>query len=53
LLTLFAPSGAALAAFRSNGQASVTLPGAGLYVVRVNATNLITLGSYEVRLTCS
>jgi Big-like domain-containing protein/pre-peptidase len=51
-LTLFAPTGALLGAFRSNGQANFTLPATGTYVVRVNATNLATTGSYNVGLQC-
>jgi Bacterial Ig domain/Beta-propeller repeat len=51
-LTLFTPTGAVLGAFRSNGQANFTLPMTGTYVVRVNATNLATTGSYNVGLLC-
>jgi hypothetical protein len=52
LLTVFAPSGAIVATTRSNGQLAVTLPVAGLYVIRVSAVNLATVGSYEVRRNC-
>ena len=52
-LTLFAPSGTAVNGLRSNSRANVTLPETGIYVMRVNATNLATLGSYRLTLGCS
>ena len=52
-LTLFTPSGAVVGTIRSNRQGAFVLPVAGAYVIRVNAANLATLGTYEVRLGCS
>src|SRR5206468_2391615 len=52
MLTLFAPSGAAVGVLRSNSQGNFTLPEAGTYVIRVNATNLATTGSYNLNLEC-
>jgi hypothetical protein len=52
-LTLFALSSAVVGSFRSNGQTDFTLADTGLYVIRVTATNLATIGSYEVRRNCS
>jgi hypothetical protein len=52
-LTLFAPSGAAVASLRSNSQGNFTLPAPGTYVISVNATNLATTGSYTLTFACS
>jgi len=52
-LTLFHPSGAAVATLRSNSQASFTLPQTGTYVVRVSATNLSKTGTYRLTLGCT
>ncbi len=51
-LTLFAPSGAQVITFDSNGQQEVTLPESGTYVVRVQANNLVSTGSYDLELEC-
>jgi hypothetical protein len=52
VLTLLAPSGTSLGSLRSNSQGNFTLPVAGLYVVRVSASNLATTGSYSLRSAC-
>ena len=50
---LFAPSGEAVGnAFDSNVQVTRTLPETGTYVVRVNANNLVSTGSYNLGLEC-
>jgi hypothetical protein len=51
-LTVFAPSGAVVGSLRTNSQARFVLPETGAYVVRVHATNLATLGSYNLNLEC-
>jgi hypothetical protein len=52
-LTLFGPSGTEVRApLRSTSQRNYTLPAIATYVIRVNATNLTTTGSYSVRLIC-
>jgi hypothetical protein len=51
-LSVFAPSGLLAGSLRSNDQANFTLPEAGAYIIRVNATNLATTGTYEVRFAC-
>ena len=51
-LTLFSPAGTALAVLRSNSQSNVLLPDSGTYVLRVNARNLGTTGSYNVNVEC-
>jgi hypothetical protein len=50
--TLFAPSGAPSGSVRTNSQANFVVPAAGTYVVRVHATNLATLGSYNLNFEC-
>ena len=45
--TLYAPSGASVVTFIGNGQQNITLPEDGLYVVRINANNFVTGGSYS------
>ena len=51
-LTLFAPSGAEVVTFDSNGQQQVTLPESGTYIVRIQANNLVSTGSYDLGLEC-
>jgi hypothetical protein len=51
-LTLFGSDGTILGGVHSNGQAAFTLPADGTYVVRVNATNLSTTGSYSLTRGC-
>jgi hypothetical protein len=51
-LTVFAPSGAAAGTIRSNSQANFTLSQSGTYVARISATNLSTVGSYNLNLEC-
>jgi uncharacterized repeat protein (TIGR01451 family) len=51
-MTIFAPSGASLGAFNANSQNTLTLPETGTYLVRVNASNLVTTGSYDLGLVC-
>jgi hypothetical protein len=51
-LTLFAPSGAVVGTLRSNSQANFILAETGPHVIRVTATNLATVGSYNVNLEC-
>jgi hypothetical protein len=52
MLTVFAPSGAAVGTLRSNSQGNFTLPEAGVYVIRVSAANLATTGSYNLNCEC-
>ncbi len=51
-LTLIAPDGVVLAGLRSNSLNSFTLPATGTYVLQIAATNLATIGSYNVSLHC-
>jgi hypothetical protein len=51
-LTVFMPSGAVLGSVRTNSQTRWVLPETGKYVARVHATNLATLGSYNLNLEC-
>jgi hypothetical protein len=51
-MELFAPTGARVGILRSNSQNVFTLPVSGPYAIRVSATNLTTVGSYELRLNC-
>ena len=50
--TVFAPSGATVVAFGANALKTLTLPETGTYVVRVNASDLVGTGTYNVGLTC-
>jgi len=52
VMTLFAPSGAAVGTLASNSQTLFTLPATGAYTIRVSANNLSTTGSYTLRMTC-
>ena len=49
-VTLFAPSGAELGVFDSDSQQQFTLAESGVYVIQVNANNLVSIGSYAVGL---
>src|SRR5262245_48847178 len=51
-LTLFAPSGSAVGILTSNSLGQFTLPETGTYVIRVNASNLSTTGSYNLDCEC-
>jgi hypothetical protein len=51
-MNLYAPTGARVGILRSNSQANFTLPISDPYVIRVSATDLTTIGSYELRLNC-
>jgi len=50
--TLFSPSGNEEVTFDSNSQETIVLPESGTYVVRVNANNLVSTGSYNLGLSC-
>lgn len=50
--TVLSPTGALVVQFDANSQRTITLPAAGTYVVRINANDLVTTGSYNVGLTC-
>jgi hypothetical protein len=50
--TVFAPSGAQVAAFNANSQNTLTLPESGTYVVRINANTLVHTGSYTLGMEC-
>ena len=50
--TVFAPSGAQVTQFDSNLQQQITLPESGTYVVRIQANNLASTGSYNLHLGC-
>ena len=52
VMTLFAPSGAAVGTLASNSQNLFTLPTTGAYTIRVSANHLSTTGSYTVRRAC-
>ena len=52
-LTLFAPEGAKVISFDSNGQQQITLPESGTYVVRITAENFVTTGTYDLGLECN
>ncbi len=51
-LTLFAPSRETLGSIRSNSQTTFALKEPGTYIVRVNAADLGTAGSYNVSVQC-
>ncbi len=51
-VTLFAPSGAQLSVFDANAQRSFTLAENGVYVIQVNANDLVSTGSYNLGLEC-
>src|SRR3954467_13497269 len=51
-MSLWAASGAPLGGLRSNSQGNFTLPVTGSYVIRVSATNLATVGSYNLNREC-
>ncbi len=50
---VFAPSGKLVVGFQANGQQQVTLPETGTYVVQVQASNLASIGPYNLGLVCS
>ena len=50
--TVFSPTGVQVAQFDSNSQQHITLTETGTYVVRVNANNLVGVGSYNLGLAC-
>lgn len=50
--TVLTPSGEQLLVFDSNAQRTLTLAQAGTYTVRINASNLVTTGSYAIGLEC-
>ncbi len=50
--TLFAPSGAEVGQFDSNTQQTFTLTENGTYVIRVNANNLVSTGTYNLGMEC-
>ena len=50
--TLFSPTNVQLGTFDANTQQSFTLPETGIYLVRVNASNLFHTGSYNLGLEC-
>ena len=50
--TVFTPAGDVLITFDSNSQQDLTLPESGTYIIRVNANNLASTGSYNFSLTC-
>ncbi len=50
--TIFDPAGDQVGLFDSNGQLPVLLPQDGTYVIRVNANNLLSTGSYDLSLQC-
>ena len=49
-VTLFAPSGAVVTSFDSTAQQTVNLTENGTYVLRVNANNFVSTGSYDLGL---
>lgn len=51
--TVFDPSGIAVASFDSNGNADVVAGVTGTFLVRVSANNLVSVGTYDLGLTCS
>ena len=50
--TVFAPTGDQLILFDSNSQQNVALPENGTYTIRVNANNLLSIGSYDLGVEC-
>ena len=50
--TIFSPAGVQLGLFDSNGQLPVVLPVDGAYLLRVNANNLLSAGSYDLDVQC-
>lgn len=50
--TIFSPTGAQLGLFDSDGMLPVVLPQDGSYVIRVNANNLLSTGSYDLGAQC-
>ena len=50
--TVFAPSGVQVDVFDANAQRTLTLAESGTYVVRINANNLVSTGSYSLGLLC-
>ena len=51
-MTVRAPSGTVVGTFDSNVQPELTLAETGTYIVQVNANNLVSVGSYNLSLTC-
>ena len=51
-VTLFTPSAVPLGFFDSDGQQQFALPNGGTYVIRLNANNLVSTGSYDLGLQC-
>ena len=52
VMTLFAPSGAAVGTLASNSQSLFTLPATGVYAIRVSANNLARTGAYNISREC-
>ncbi len=50
-MSLIAPSHTVVDVFDANGQRDFTLEETGTYVLRVNANNFVTTGSYSVGLS--
>ena len=50
--TIFSPTGEQVGSLDSNGQLNITLPESGSYVIRVNANNLVSTGSYTLGIEC-
>lgn len=50
--TLLSPAGGELMVFDSNTQRRIDLPATGTYTLRINASNLVTTGSYAIGLEC-
>ena len=52
-LTLFSPTGVQVVRFDSNDQKdNITLPETGVYTIRINASDLVSTGSYNLGLVC-
>ena len=52
-MTVLAPSGTEVITFDSNAQQQLTLPETGMYLIRLNANNLVSTGSYNLGLECA
>ena len=51
-VTVLAPSGTEVITFDSSAQQQLTLPETGMYLIRLNANNLVSTGSYNLGLEC-
>jgi hypothetical protein len=51
-MAIYDPSGTQVAAFTGTGSREFSVAITGTYVVSVRANNLVTVGTYDVTLSC-